>query len=382
MFTSIYGSFKAYKGQFFGLLEFLILATGVVVYQLQNLFVFDNVSTTLTFFIYTAFCAFLLEESGKVTGNTKQPKEKFVFQNINFAYSVLAVSGLLTVYAVWVTNFQPISAAKAVNFGYAYASVDVQKAFDYFKTAVDVPFNFDFGETSMRFSDFGSGIAQRQDIPIEQRTEIFNKSLDVMKNTVEKIDNYPIYWYRYANMLFVRDGMAGKQTSEEGEIALQKAIDLAPKRTEARELLAQIRVMQKKYDEGLELMQGIMADEPKNLDHAWLYASFLNQAGKTEEAVRTGEELFAKGFKVRSWQDANWIVGAYMKKAEFPKAIAIYTGLADEKKLDTEGYLNLATLYAQNGEKAKAKEIAEKVVATDSKYQARVTQLLQSLQVQ
>ena len=77
----------------------------------------------------------------------------------------------------------------------------------------------------------------------------------------------------------VRDSITGKPFSQEGQDYLNRAIELAPRRTEARLLKAQVYILGGKKDEGVLLAKQAMEDAPGSLIIQWQYANMLKQAG-------------------------------------------------------------------------------------------------------
>jgi tetratricopeptide (TPR) repeat protein len=377
---SIYGVYRAFKAGFLDLLEFLLLVTGVVVYQIQNLFVFDNVSGSLMFFAYTAFCAYLWQEGEKsVSTGQPNPQKNLATPSSELGYAVLGVASLVVAYGVYASNILPMQAAAGVNYGYAYASADPKKALGFFEESVNTPFNFDFGETTSRFAELALGAAYNPKIPKELTTEIMDKSIEALKNTVARVDNNPIYYQRLANLVLVRDSLTGKPFSQEGQDYLNRAIELAPHRTEARMLKAQVLVLGGRKDDGLALAKQAAQDAPGNANIQWQYASMLAQAGKETEAVKAGEEALGNGYAFRGWKDSLWLVDAYRKNKQFDKAVGIFVKLNDNKQLDVEGYWALAQLYAEAGDKVHAAEIARKLADNEPSYKTKAEEFIKKL---
>ncbi len=377
-FLSIYGIYRAFKAEYLGLVEFLLLAAGIVVYQIQNLFVFDNVSGSLMFFAYTAFCAFLWQQSNELSAQ-KPVQKKNSLPNLEAGWAALGISALVAVYAVYASNVLPMQAASGVNYGYAYASVDPKKSLDFFESAVNTPFNFDLGESAARFGESALGMAYNQSVPKDVALNMIDKSIEALKAAVAAVNNNPIYYQRLANLILVRDSIMGKPFSQEGQDYLNRAIELAPRRTEARMLKAQVLFLGGRKDDGLELLRQVIQDAPSNLDIQWQYANMLRQAGKTDAALKVAEDVLSQGYNFRSWKDAAWLVDIYRQNKQFDKAVSLFEELRDKKLLDADGYWAMAQVYAEAGNKTAAADIARQLLANEPKYKVKAQEFLQKL---
>ena len=361
---ALWGIIKAYRENWLALLEFLALATGLVVYQLQNLFVFDNVSSSLMFYIYLAFCYFLWQQSQIKTKKDKVPR---TLLPKSFLYTTFAIACLVSIYISYITNIIPARIAKNVNYGFAYASVDPYKSRGYFETALTLPFNLDFGETVMKFDDFAVGTInspEGQKNPEFAKQNVY-KALEVSQKLVSKIDNYSIYWYKLANVYLAKNVIEKTNFSLEGEEALQKAIDLAPKRIEGYMLKAQIRWMQLRPEEALEIINKVLELDPTNLNAKWQMALMKKELNREPESLAIFEELAAKDYEFRSLNEVQWVIDYYKNQKQYDKAIAIYERLAQKGVLQLDGYWALAKLYAEAGQKDKALDLASKILKAD-----------------
>jgi len=374
---SIYAAYRGYKTGFLSLLEFILLSAGALVYQLQNLFVFDNVSASLMFYAYAAFCAYVWTE-----GQAKAPGGKpAIVQALpaEASYAIFGLTLLLSVYAVSVTDASAMQASADVNYGYAYAAVNPKQSMDFFESAVNNPANFDFGESSARFAESALNAAYNQKLDNATKIEFLEKSIKALESTVARVNTNPIYYQRLANAVLVRDSLAGKPFSAEGIDSLNRAIELAPRRTEARMFKAQILILGGRKDDGIALAKQAMLDAPGNLEIEWQYTVMLKQAGNLDEATKQAEGLLGKGYVFRNWRDAAWLVDVYRKNKQYGKATGLFEKLDEKNLLDQDGYWAMAQVYAEAGDKAKAAEIVKKLADSDPKYKAKAEEFLKKL---
>ena len=378
LFASV-AIFKAYRNELLTLTEGCVLFGGLLVYQIQNLFVFDSVAASMMFYLFLGLCGYLWEESSEQAAAKKAPPPKTlpaIFLNV-----VLVLSIILMFYAQYITNLLPARAAKNTNYGFAYSAVDPKKARNYFDAALSETFNLDPGETASKYADFAISLMQG---PLLQSDPEFVKAnvenaLKSLNQAVEEVDNYPIYWEKLANVYLLKAYVYNQPFDQRGEQALQKAIDLAPKRVEALMMLAQLRSLQNRLPEAMELCKKVLALNPRSRDAKWQLAVLLLNTGKKDEALALVEELLAQGFQFRAASEAQWVIENYVGQKKFGQAIIIYQQLATNKLLDIPGYINLAKIYVQAGQKDKAIQIAQTVAKADPSKQKEMEAFIQSL---
>ncbi len=378
---SIFGAYLAFKRGLIELLDFLLLSAAITVYQIQNLTVFDNVSASMMFYMFTALCAYLWQESAHAVSGKQSKLKTFNSFPPAFGYVVFGLSAVVCGYLVYSTNVLPLQASKATNYGYAYGSVDPKKSLDYFKQAVNTPFNFDFGETSSKFTEVALNVAYNPSVDRQVAKDFISEALSAEADTISRTDNYSIYQYRYANLLFIMDGLSGRNFSPAGFDAMDKAIALAPKRTEARMFKVQILGLQKDYINAENLAREVIADDPTNAVSLWQYANLLKQQGNTTKAREIAEQALKNNYKPGSWQELSWLLQDYSEQKQFDKAINLLLNLSKAQGLDAGGYWVLAQLYQQAGEKAKAIDLANKIKMSqqDPAEQAKVDAFLKQL---
>jgi O-antigen ligase len=175
---------RAFKQEFLSLREFCVLLAGFIAYQVQNLFVFDTVPTSVAFFVFLGFIAYLAYEM-------QFSVSKKSYQSVNFSSSlfivILLLASCLSGYAVWFLNILPMQAAKNVNYGYAYMNVNPVKAKAYFNLAFNNQFNFDIAESSAKLNEF----AQMALVTLSQNPQYKQEFIDsIVQESIE--------WSEYA----------------------------------------------------------------------------------------------------------------------------------------------------------------------------------------
>jgi O-antigen ligase/tetratricopeptide (TPR) repeat protein len=357
-FLCLAALYKAYKKSLISLFEGCVLLAGFLAYQFQNLFVFDNVSSSLIYFVILAFAAFLWIES-EYSPNSARDGQKSAM-GFNFGASIFVVSFIVSAYLVYATNYVPGKISKNVNFGYAYASYDPEKSYEYFHTAASLPFNFDPGESGSKYA--GSAINWAQGGAKESvAAQGLDESISLLEKAVRYQKNYPIFWIQLSSSYLVKS-MKNGQNLPDAIDAAQKAIDLAPKRNEARQYLIRIRQMQNNLPEALKLAEENLQMYPDNPGIIWQEGQIQAQMGKMDEALKDAQEAFNKNFAPNSFSELYWLLGFYNTTNNISEIIKLYEKYPS--LLSNDDYINLVMLYKQSGQAEKAQWLAGNIIKT------------------
>jgi len=313
---------RAFKAEFLTALEACLFLAAILVYQVQNLFVFDTIPASLMFYAFLGFVSYLHFE-------TKAVEEKGIKRQAapSLSGGIIGTGAILAavvaVYAAIVTNYMPARAAKNVNYGYAYAGVDPYKAAEYFETATSLPFNFDLSESSAKFSDFAAGLVRS---PLAQSDPKFvdgqlSKALEYEIRAVKNAPNDPVVLQKLSNLYLYQAVFHKTGIPFEAFDAMQKAVDLAPKRVEARLGLAQLRLYQGYPEEAAKIVEEALALDPTNKSTKWQLVLVYHDAKRDEDAVKLAEQLFAEDYQPQNPGDLSWLIDYYIAKGEKDKAI-------------------------------------------------------------
>ncbi len=293
---TLYFFWYAYRRDLLSLPELLALSGGAIAYQIQNLFVFDNVSASLTFFVYLVFAVYLYSSAVLDSSSSSKTKKPQVYRELPEVFAqVSAVVALIgSAWFFYLGVYLPAQAAYNVNYGYAYINADYKISEQYFRTALDLPFNFDYGESALKYSDLPLALASSQQAMQKDPASVERN----LKNAIESLSrgalepgNYPIYWQRLANLYLVDSYIHKKPFPQEGEEALAKAILLAPNRNDARMLMVQTRWALGRFSDALNVIDEVLSRNPDYPEAILQKAMILKDAGKPEEAKKLAESI-------------------------------------------------------------------------------------------
>jgi O-antigen ligase/Tfp pilus assembly protein PilF len=371
--------YKSYKLGALGLLSSACLLAGLLVYQIQNLFVFDTVSASMSFFIFVSFAAFLWEKILSPEDNRKKIKQSLLntWQPGNgFALGSFFVALVFSVYVVWAGNIMPIRASADTNYGYAYGGVDPQKAENFFQNAVNNPFNFDKTETASKYQEFAAGILRNPGKTNPQLVEsIGQHAKEALLSVSKQNPNNPIIWQKLASLsltyAYLRQGSIEPGVMD----SLKKAIELAPRRTEAMSALFQLEMVKGNVNEALKIAKQMSELNPTNLEIKW-QLSIVQKEVNLEEAIKISESLLDSNFQFPNPDSLKWLLEYYYKKGNAERMIQIGELLIKQDPNNKDAYLQMVQIYLAAGQKQKAQELAAKLVEVEPSFKEKLQNIL------
>jgi len=362
---SLWALWAALRGQILLLSEFCLLVCGLIVYQVQNLFVFDTVGASMAFFIYVGFMGYLWHEAYTAAAPSKNKKSGLdpLFCNVAFG-----VSAALILYAVYLGNITGMQVAKDVNYGYAYAGVDPQIAKSYFEKGLNSPFDFDPVQFASKYADTAVNLASN---PGSQSPDFVKQYLQdaitAEQGTVARVSTDPTAWQELSNLYLTQSIINKTALDPAAERAALQALSLAPKRPEPTVMLARIYVDENNFSGAENLLNGLVADIPQDIDAKFQLAIIYAYGGETDKALEMGQAILASGFLPAQAGQIDWMAQAYEKKGDFAQAAGIYEIAVKVEPGNLQDQWALAQDYAKIGKNDQAKAIAKTLITQDPK---------------
>jgi O-antigen ligase len=375
---SLWALWAAFRKQILILPEFCLLVCGLIVYQVQNLFVFDTVGASMAFFIYIGLMGYLWHEAYKKDVKNKSAGLDIMF--VNVAFGILAV---VVLYLVYLGNITGMQVAKDVNYGYAYTSADPQISKNYFEAGLNSPFDFDPIQFSSKFADSAANLAMNP--PSGVSAEFIKQNLldaiSSQKDAINRVPNDPTAWISLANLYLASSVYNKTALDPNAVLAAQTAMDLAPRRPEPEEMMARLDLSQNNLSAAAAIYEKIISDIPGDLPDKFELAIIYNYAGQVDKAAQTAREVLALGYLPPSAAQIDWLGALYEKQNNFAAAVKIYELVAKIDSSDLQDQWLLAQDYAKLGQKDRAIAVAQSLITADpadaSHFQDFINSLLQ-----
>jgi O-antigen ligase len=361
---SLWALWSAFRKNILLLPEFCLLVCGLIVYQIQNLFVFDTVGASMAFFIYIGLMGYLWHEAHVSDSAAKNKKTGLdpLFSGVAFG-----LAGVVVLYVIYLGNITGMQVAKDINYGYAYTNVNPQIAKGYFEKGENSSFDFDPIQLASKYADFASTIASN---PPQGTTNDFIKqnlqdAIDAEKDAINRVSNDPTAWQSLSN-LYLSQAIFNKTAIDpNAAIAAQTAEDLAPKRPEPEEMMARLDLSQNNLADAQTIYEKIVNDIPKDYDAKLQLAVIYYYNNQEDKAAQIAQQVLATGYRPASARQIDWLGALYDKQNNFALGATIYQMAVQIEPNNLQDLWSLAQDDAKIGKKDEAISIAQSLITKD-----------------
>jgi len=340
----------------------------LIIYFIQNLFVFDMISSYMIFFLTLAFIDFLI---------SPQKEEEYNAQPKSFYSIIGAVLIIVTVFTFYFGNIQVARASKDTVRGLYYP---LEQSIEYFKRALNSSPISQF-ETPEQLSTRIIALAQEQN----QNQQLLQQGLQMAEEEMKKtIENNPLdfrnylFLGRYYNSLY--QVTQNKENLVLAEEILKKAEEFSPKNQQVFWFLAQTKLFDGKTEEAIDFLQKAVDLEPRLSQSHWYLALSYSTAGKYDLALEEAMKSKDLGYDWESRAEGiRQVIEIYRGLGNTDALLPLYERGVQIAPEDANFWANLADLYAQLGEREKARDAAEKVLKLKPELKSQIEEFLKDL---
>ena len=344
----------------------------LISYFVQNLTVFDMVSSYLMFFLVLGFVASLtIPKEVPVPQKTISPNPWFlglILFLFIFSFFYFIIQPLKTDYYVIAALRSSPASEERLNF--------------YKKTLETSPLGkyqireF-FGQATLEF-------AQSEKIK-EVSAENFKKEIDFVIEELEKSTKESALDLRshlkLGQLYNVYAALLDPTKISEAERVLEKAIEVSPTNQQVYYVFAQTRFLQGKEEEALEFLEKAKDLEPGFFSSRWYLLRGYRLTGKYELALSELRELESLGYDWKANPETLKEGIEILKEIgeSLEVLIPLYKRGIELNPQDIYLWEDLVNAYINTGQREKAKEAVEKLLEIKPEFAPQVKQLLKEL---
>ena len=361
----------------------------LIAYFIQNIFVFDMISSYMMFFLSLAFINFLILANKE---EAKQDYQKNTNPVLSFIGVILIIASILTIYF---GNILPAKASNLIVRGISLPlnqpvpgfekGYTLNNAVSDFETAYNIspisktelPEQF-----SRRIVEIGSQVGETSS---QSDREILNKGFNLAEEISKKsIEENPLdFRFRlflgeyYRNLYQITKKQEYISRSEE---TLNAAMKLSPKNQQAYWGLGQTLLYEGKNDAAIENFKKAIDLEPRLPQSHW----YLFLIYKSQEKFDLALEAFKKADELKyNWkgdaQSMSQVIDLYRRLNDFQSFL---TTVEEGVKLfpdNVDMWINMADVYSATGQKGKAKEAADQILKLNPSLKPDIEKFLKDL---
>lgn len=329
---------------------------GMGAYFVQNLFVFDQPSSFLLFFIMAAYFHSLVDRERKsdsiLSSEVKIRSSAYLAVLLGIIVLYLAYTGTLKPWRAGVANIKA-ERVLAANFDQAFALYERAARFE-------TPYQDDIQMSLARILHEQAGA----DGAFIKANE--DKVKSAINHVQEVIKDHPndVYPFMALSQLYGLLAIIDPQYFTPAEEAIEKAATLSPQRQQVYFVWARYKVMQKDYARAHELIQKTIDFNPQVSETHWYQALIYNSEGNDAKALEYMKEARKHGYNWKTTTEA-FLFGRLLEGAgdfeDIPQILREIISL-DPK---AENYVFLARAYERIGKKEEAERALGRAIEMD-----------------
>lgn len=348
-FVAIYSLWKK-RGWEISVAEKSLLTGLLIGYFFQNLFVFDNLTSYVLFFVVIAYA-----HSRMVSQSDSLPaKERSLLSPsiVNFVFVPVIVA--LTFYSFYFFNYKGYFASRTLIQSMTPYSEGVAKNLEFFKKALAYG---SFGDSEIREQLVQSSVRiATSDATPEIKQAFFDLTVEEMKKQLAKTPNDARYH------LFTGSMFSAFKQYDQGYQGLKKASELSPKKQSIRFEIIGNLINSGKTNEALKLAKETFELETSSNPSRVVYAVAAIYAKDNKLA----DELLAPIQNTDYVDDR--VISAYASNKQFGKIISILQIRIKNNPSNTQNYISLAAAYLGNGQREAAVAEIQKIIEINPQY--------------
>lgn len=368
------------KINFFTAALFIIL---LVVYFLQNLFVFDMLHSYLMFFLVLGFIGFV-EHS--ISGLYIQPSQKQ--KNKKQIPSFLSVSvTVLLILAVYFINIKPalasfytIEALKTATQKSGAGFYKQDKIIGTFERGLKYG-TFGRWENSMRLGEYALDLAAvpsaNDKVFEDDLKKVFNAAIDEMEKTV-KANSMDARYQIVLGSLYFHSAQYDSSRIYSADKIFTKALELNPTKQDIMYTLSQIKLTLGKKDEAGDFLRRAVELNPGVGQSHWTLGLYYLLMGDKVAGKAEIERALLSGYKLNS-ERIQKLAAFYEKLGAYDEIASLYQKAIETDPNNAQWHASLAATYAQMGNKEKAKEEVDIAMRLNPNLRGDAEQFLKNL---
>lgn len=348
--TVFYLLWRSFRAKRIDLDHLVFLAMFFIAYALQNFFVFDHLSSYLTFFLILAFADVITRRP--VGEGTKPIITKRSRPSLSLGWTAIIM--IVILFLIYKTNYQPalansgsLKAQQILGQNFATGIEKIKETFTIYTPHL-VDLRNDLSRVIISFS---------QD-PAAMKSELYKQGLglitdELKKTTIEhplEINAFMLLGQYYALM-----GDLAK-----AEETFQSAQNLSPQRQQVSYLLTKIKFMRQDYEGAIKLLEKTINDDPKIADSYWYLGLIYNDIGEGQKAFDYIKTALEKGKAPQQIPELLFAADLSKKFNDLEIARNLYEQVIARQTNDWQTLLKLSEVYNLLGDREKAQEMRER----------------------
>ncbi len=345
----------------------LSLIALLAAYFVQNMTVFDIISSYMTLFLTLAFINFLWEENREEVTKEKPIQNKLVK---NISYLLILIVGGSLIY------FGGVQAARGSQQTLlSIVGKSPEKKLEAYKKTLEIPrYNT---ETNRYFANELISQSLRKDPNKEVLSEAVLLVEEAIKQDIEE-NELDYRSYLSLGRAYVADfKLTGKKEKlDKAEKVLNEAINLSPKNQNAYWLLSDVKFQKGEKEKSIELVRKTIELEPRLYNSYWYLISSYMMSNQNSEALSVIEEAKEKGVDwTKKLDNAKKILSIYEENGKIEKALSFSEKILDSYPQEAKIWLRKGIYLYKLNNQTSAQEAFNQALKINPKLESQIKEI-------
>lgn len=357
-----------------------LIAIALIVYLIQNFFVFDTLNSEIVIFLILGFVVWLNFE--KFTGQKDKingPRSTLKPKN----YTLFPLIFLLVIFLIFTYQFN-IKTAQANRLITKQLAIRSVAGDLYDQRVVDILIeSINAGpigrfEARQQLANYLMALIKGKKVDNQQLFKLADLTVSELKKSIKE-EPQNVRNHLYLATVYNSAYKLNPQYSKEAIKILTEAIPLSPTRPQIYSERCQTHMNMKLFDQGIADCRKSLELNPRVMESHWNVFLAYALAGRQKEA---DEELAATieiGKQGNNPVSLERIINVYVQTGDWPKVIRYLIQMIGDTPNNASLHARLAVAYQKNGEIDKAKIEVRKAVELDPGFKAEADIFLQTL---
>lgn len=375
-------------------MEALVILAFLAGYFIQNLFVFDTVSS---YVMLTALVGYIVARTGKagdaggalgrlLSGTLDQAREFLPrIPERHWWVGGLVALGLMAPVA-YAGNIKLVTHNRLLLTNLAYAQAQpFSKTMESYKTIFELS-GFDSREVGIKLSQYLGQRALSGELTVAELQRGYSFLMDALDQIIERNPKDVRLLLSYGNTLNVygevlrqqQDAQASRRVLQKAERILTEAAELGSARQQVFHSLANTYLIMGDREKGISTLVATTEINPDNGITHWLLAFAYLQAGEYGPGIASADAALSAGYTFRSESEAQPVASALAGQGDWERLLRLYQKVAKDTG-SGNAYAKVAATLAQMGRTEEAIVATEDVVAADPSLKGQVDDFVQKV---
>lgn len=376
-------------------IEALVILAFLVGYFIQNLFVFDTVSSYVALTVLVAYVVGRTGSAGDAEGALKRVLVGSMSQLREFLPRVSPrhwwIGGLVSLGIMapiaYTGNIKLISHNKLLLNNLAYSQAQsFSKTIENYRAIFELS-GFDSREVAIKLSQYLGQSALSGQLTAGELKSGYAFAMDATDQVIEQNPKDVRLLLSYGNTLNVygemlrqaQDAQGAQRVLVKAERILAEASELGRSRQQVFHSLANTYLIMGDRERGIGVLEQTVAINPSNATTLWLLAFARLQSGAIAEGIQAADAALDAGYTFRSEGEAVPVANALAQAGDWERLLRLYRKVAQDTG-SGNAHAKVAATLAQMGRKDEAIAAAKEVVRIDSSLAGQVDDFIKKVE--